>query len=81
MKQRPQSPHRRLHHFEALESRWMLSGAEVIAGLSTDFPDPQQPYPDFSLEDVNSTSATYQQQASPRDQLGNVSGWYFGYST
>lgn len=37
--------------------------------------------PDFLLEDVNTTSQTYQQQISPRDYLGQVSVWYFGHST
>lgn len=39
------------------------------------------PMPDFSLVDVNSTSATADQPVSPRDYLGRVSAWYFGHST
>ena len=37
--------------------------------------------PDFGLMDVNTTSATYQDVISPRDYLGQVTGWYFGHST
>ncbi len=37
--------------------------------------------PDFSLTDVNTASATYNQAVSPRDYLQKVSGWYFGHAT
>ena len=37
--------------------------------------------PDFMLEDWNATSPSYQQAVSPRDQLGKISAWFFGYST
>ena len=37
--------------------------------------------PDFSILDVNPTSATANQQVSPRDYLQQVSGWYFGHAT
>ncbi len=37
--------------------------------------------PDFSLLDVNTTSPTYMQAVSPRQFMGQVSGWYFGHST
>ncbi len=37
--------------------------------------------PDFSLIDVNTTSPTYMQAVSPRQFMGQVSGWYFGHST
>lgn len=36
---------------------------------------------DFSLPDVNTTSATFGAAVSPRDYLQKVSGWYFGHST
>ena len=36
---------------------------------------------DFSLTDVNTTSATFDMPVSPRDYLGKVSGWYFGHAT
>ena len=54
--------------FEKLEARQLLAGA--AAGEDV-------PRPDFSLEDVNSASSTYQQPVSPRDYLEQVSGWYF----
>lgn len=59
---------RRGLRFEKLESRQLLDGAAASAG---------DPRPDFSLEDVNSASLTYQQPVSPRDYLEQVSGWYF----
>ena len=34
--------------------------------------------PDYSIEDVNATSATFQQDVSPRDYDGNVTAVYFG---
>jgi hypothetical protein len=34
--------------------------------------------PDFSLLDVNETSATYETEVSPRDTLGQLSAWFFG---
>ena len=37
--------------------------------------------PDFSLADVNPTSATLDQDVSPRDYLQKVSAWYFGRAT
>ena len=37
--------------------------------------------PDFSLADVNPTSATADQSVSPRDYLTKVSAWYLGHST
>jgi len=39
------------------------------------------PQPDFSLVDVNETSATFGTPISPRDHLKQVSGWYFGHAT
>lgn len=36
---------------------------------------------EFSLPDVNATSATFSQDVSPRDFLGAVSAWYFGHAT
>lgn len=37
--------------------------------------------PDFSLMDVNPTSATFDKAVSPRDHLEMVSAWYFGHAT
>jgi len=53
---------------EGLEARQLLHGGAEGEGT---------PRPDFSLEDVNSASPTYQQDVSPRDYLEQVSGWYF----
>ena len=39
------------------------------------------PMPDFSMADMNPTSATFAQGVSPRDHLQKVSAWYFGHST
>ncbi len=43
--------------------------------------DPEEPAPDFALEDVNATSVTFGQVVSPRDHLEAVSGWYFGHAS
>ena len=62
---------------ETLEARQMLHGG-------TDWSAPGAaegegtPVADFALEDVNATSPSGGQQVSPRDFLGQVSGWYFG---
>lgn len=37
--------------------------------------------PDFSLQDVNSNSATTGAAVSPRAYLTRVSAWYFGHAT
>ena len=52
----------------------------IDAGLIADAGVPM-PQSDFSLFDVNPTSASYLQPVSPRDYLEKVSGWYFGHST
>ena len=36
---------------------------------------------DFQLLDVNETSSTFNQRISPRDYIGQVTGWYFGHAT
>ena len=41
----------------------------------------QEMVPDFSLLDVNMASTTFNQPVSPRDYLGQASGWYFGSAT
>ena len=58
-----------------------------------DTPAPQDPAPtptpppagvvgNFSLEDVNDTSPTFQAMVSPRDYTTtHVSAWYFGHAT
>jgi len=55
-----------------------LVGTDSIA---FDVYDPNDLVADFSLEDVNPTSATYEDFISPRDYLGGISAWYFGHST
>jgi len=37
--------------------------------------------PDFTLEDQNSTSATFGQQVSTEAFRGQVTAWYFGHAT
>lgn len=49
-------------------------------------PDPanlgaDETVPDFSLTDVNQTSATFDTPVSPRDYLEKVSAWYFGHAS
>lgn len=65
----------------------LLTGI-LAAGCKDDAPAVTAPplvaadaVPDFSLTDVNPTSATSDQQVSPRDHLQHVSAWYFGHST
>lgn len=66
----------------------VLCAAVLLAGCKDDDPvavagpgpGPGQ-VPDFSLTDVNSTSATFDEAVSPRDHLEKVSAWYFGHAT
>lgn len=53
-------------------------GEPATASVTTALPPPVD---DWSLEDVNETSATFEQQVSPRDYLEKVSGWAFLHST
>ena len=49
---------------------------------SPDVPQPSaEALLDFSLSDVNASSPRYGEAISPRDYLGQVSGWYFGSAT
>lgn len=66
---------RRLLRVEKLESRWMFHG-DPLADLVAE--GEAGPLPDFALVDVNSTSGTFEQQVSPRNYIGEVSGYYFG---
>lgn len=43
--------------------------------------DTAEPVPDFSLEDSNTSSATYGQQVAPSDFRGMASVWYFGHGS
>ena len=56
------------------------AGVFFDAGLLADAGAPQR-MPDFSLPDVNPASPTFEEQVSPRDQVGRVTAWYFGHST
>ena len=55
--------------------------ATVVACATPTREVPQGEVPDFSLLDVNVTSATHSQQVSPRDCLGRVCAWYFTHAT
>ena len=39
------------------------------------------PMPDFSLQDVNPASVTFDERVSPREFEGRISAWYFGHAT
>ena len=76
---RPSTAYRR-SWLESLEARQMLHGSDLTAAaVAAEAED--QLVADFALTDVNPNSATYNQQVSPRDFLGEVSAWYFGHST
>jgi hypothetical protein len=67
----------RILHVETLEARQMLHGSDVwFAPVAAE--GEGSPIADFALDDVNATSPTGGQQVSPRDFVGQVSGWYFG---
>ena len=56
----------------------------MLTGIATSVAEGESavgPLPDFELVDVNATSPSNQQVISPRDYLGQVSGWYFGFAT
>jgi len=40
-----------------------------------------EPVPAFALQDVNPSSATFEQAVGPDDFQDQVSGWYFGWAT
>ena len=63
---------------ETLEPRMLLSVNSVIGGEGE---GNAQQVADFALIDANPTSATFDQPVSPRDYLGQVTGWYFGHAT
>jgi hypothetical protein len=37
--------------------------------------------PNFALRDVNPSSPSYGERVGPRDYLGTVSAWFFGWAT
>ena len=55
---------------EVLEDRLMLSGTAGEAAQ-----------PDFHLDEVSTTSSSFDTPVSPRDYLEQVSAWYFGHAT
>ena len=57
--------------------RCSASGAESSSSTQVSGGGPSGEVSDFLLEDVNDTSATYQQGVSPRDHLGRISAWFF----
>lgn len=61
--------------------RSILPIAVLVGCAAGGGPDPSRPVPDFSLEDVNPSSARFETAVSPRDLKGQVSGWYFGHAT
>ncbi len=70
---------RRSLRFERLNDRVMLYAAVLQAEGESDISAEQ--VADFALVDENPTSATHQTAVSPRDYLGQVTGWYFGHAT
>ena len=68
--------------FEQLESRRLLhSGVHGSTDLPDDVEVHENAVPEFALLDVNPASPTFNQPVSPRDLLGQISVWMFGYST
>lgn len=65
--------------FEVIEGRVSPSTLLPISGDMAE--GEAAPIADFSIEDVNESSATFGTQVSPRDYLDSVSAWYFGHST
>ncbi len=70
---------------ERFENRFCFDGAGIADALviAADQMDTAEgePQPEFSLEDVNATSATFGQSLSPSDFRDGVSAWYFGHAT
>jgi len=60
---------------ESLESRTLLHGGTIDGVFAEGEGDM---VPDFALVDVNETSDRFDEMVSPRDYLGQVSGWYLG---
>lgn len=62
-----------------------LGALSLIGCTSTKDPDATEQIgeqlSDFSLEDVNSTSATAGSYISPRNYQEMATAWYFGHST
>lgn len=65
---------------EGLEAREMLHGGDVTE-VQLAAEGEGELVPDFSLVDVNESSSRFNESVSPREYLGQVSGWYFGHAT
>lgn len=76
---RPQRLRRPAVGFEQFESRLLLHAGAVELPEGEGIPG--EVVSDFSLQDVNTASATYTQAVSPRDFLDQTSVWYFGHAT
>jgi hypothetical protein len=66
----------------------MLSGLLLGMGCGDDSPNQppapvptDQAVPDFTLRNLNANSPTFNQDISPRQLQGQISGWYFGSAT
>ena len=76
------SKRRLTHGFEQLESRRLLhAGSHGSDDLPADVEVAENAVSHFSLVDANPASPTFNQPVSPRDYLGEISAWMFGYST
>ena len=59
----------------------LTMGCEEASSSSPEGWDHTGTAPDFQLEDVNTTSVSFGEVVSPRDQMESVSGWYFAHAT
>lgn len=75
MRKRKTSNRGRALRPELLETRQLLDASGLLAAAEG------EPLADFSLVDVNPTSASYNQSISPRDYIGQTTAWYFGHAT
>ena len=71
----PRVEHLEARRLFAADGLAVFEAAPVAEGEAADIA------PDFSLVDLNPGSPTYNREVSPRDYLGGVSVWMFGYST
>jgi len=66
---------------ELFEARYCFDGSGLASVVAMADVAEGEPNEDFSLNDVNSTSATFGQAVSPSDFRGGVSAWYYGRAT
>ncbi|MFP6684891.1 MAG: hypothetical protein VB934_09265 [Polyangiaceae bacterium] len=57
------------------------SGTDMGAGASTSSGMGMMAAPDFSIKDVNPSSASLGNDISPKDYQGQATAWFFGHST